>query len=608
MTHLFLFTITPVQSFIMQARKTQDLWAGSRMLSDLIKAVINKIGQEKIIFPNVDGKDLTKIDSLSNRVLAEFNFQKTDEELKKLGQDIEKVISNQIDIFIEKAELKIGTTEYSKIKIEFEKQLKDYFSTFWIFVKVENDDYLKAYEEADRLLGAVKNSRTFTQNPEQGRKCSLSGEQNALVFQHIDNEKIELKKEQNLKNKIEQLERKFVSNCAFVEDNSFGDSEGLSAISYLKRTYKGASSFDSTAKIALLKDLSVFSNGYLDEYKELLGRNFDEQLYFEENLTPKYFTKHKLPLKKLSEAKTQLSKLNYIVKKQERAFTKYYAVLLFDADSMGAWLSGEYLTDKKQLYDFHKHISSLLSNFAEYAKDYVDGNGKDQTKKGRTVYAGGDDYLGFINLYYLFDVMKHLRVEFYNQVSRELKFDKIKSITFELDKDEMYFSAGISIAHYKTPLSEVLMWARKMEKEAKDTTYKNSFGVAALKKSGEIHKSVLSFKDSNDNYFSDSLSEVIRYISTGMYSSKFMNSLERELSLFGKEFQYRGRIMRIETKRLIENSRNKQKTRKSENENLASILELIYDSTDSRTSHEDNHFHTTLSICDFINRKLKGND
>ncbi len=31
--HLFLFTLGPVQSFIAQARKTQDLYAGSETLS-----------------------------------------------------------------------------------------------------------------------------------------------------------------------------------------------------------------------------------------------------------------------------------------------------------------------------------------------------------------------------------------------------------------------------------------------------------------------------------------------------------------------------------------------------------------------------------------------
>ena len=40
MSHLFLFTIGPVQSFIAQARKTRDLKAGSDILSELIREAI----------------------------------------------------------------------------------------------------------------------------------------------------------------------------------------------------------------------------------------------------------------------------------------------------------------------------------------------------------------------------------------------------------------------------------------------------------------------------------------------------------------------------------------------------------------------------------------
>ncbi len=36
--YLFLFTIGPVQSFIAQARKTRDLYAGSAILGEIIDA------------------------------------------------------------------------------------------------------------------------------------------------------------------------------------------------------------------------------------------------------------------------------------------------------------------------------------------------------------------------------------------------------------------------------------------------------------------------------------------------------------------------------------------------------------------------------------------
>jgi CRISPR-associated protein Cmr2 len=51
MRNLLLFTIGPVQSFISQARKTQDLYAGSKLLSVLIGEAIKFVGEDNMIFP-----------------------------------------------------------------------------------------------------------------------------------------------------------------------------------------------------------------------------------------------------------------------------------------------------------------------------------------------------------------------------------------------------------------------------------------------------------------------------------------------------------------------------------------------------------------------------
>ena len=85
--HLFLFTIGPVQSFIAQARKTQDLYAGSKLLSDLIGyglCEVSKIKNTEIIFPNFDTtefkqdcQDSQKIKdrSFPNRFIAKVSIE-----------------------------------------------------------------------------------------------------------------------------------------------------------------------------------------------------------------------------------------------------------------------------------------------------------------------------------------------------------------------------------------------------------------------------------------------------------------------------------------------------------------------------------------------------
>ena len=99
MTHLFLFTIGPVQSFIAQARKTRDLYAGSRLLSELVLTgmdVFVKYGGE-VIFPK------SRSTSQPNRFLGRIDEDKLKEKelngakltLRKLGKNIEKEVESQ---------------------------------------------------------------------------------------------------------------------------------------------------------------------------------------------------------------------------------------------------------------------------------------------------------------------------------------------------------------------------------------------------------------------------------------------------------------------------------------------------------------------------------
>lgn len=64
--YLFLFTIGPVQSFIAQARKTHDLFAGSKIISDLIDAAMVTVGKNNVIFPDANS------DAKPNRFFAKI--------------------------------------------------------------------------------------------------------------------------------------------------------------------------------------------------------------------------------------------------------------------------------------------------------------------------------------------------------------------------------------------------------------------------------------------------------------------------------------------------------------------------------------------------------
>ena len=247
---LFLFTIGPVQSFISQARKTQDFYMGSFILSYFtfiaMKKVIENYGPTSIIYPdlykqplmdwflknkkgleikNFDKRNIT-LPTIPNRFVAIIGT--TDEgEIKNLVNCMKKKIKDEIKNAIEEIfeNLKIELSDNQK-KI-LENQISDFPQTYWVAIswKKGNNDlqiddlkdfftdeklnnwkklhnfakekgefppnigfiYQLIYTALEKSIGARKNLREFEQKEEAGRKCSVCGERNVLFYRDEEN-------------------------------------------------------------------------------------------------------------------------------------------------------------------------------------------------------------------------------------------------------------------------------------------------------------------------------------------------------------------------------------------------------------------------------------
>ncbi|MEO0224007.1 MAG: type III-B CRISPR-associated protein Cas10/Cmr2 [candidate division WOR-3 bacterium] len=165
---LFLFTIGPVQSFISQARKTQDFYMGSFILSYLtfvaIKEIINHFGPTSIIYPDLykqplidwlleeDEKEqkiplrnsyspFVDLPTIPNRFVAIIPL--TDEsKLKEIAQKMKEKIQSEIKAAKERIlnELNLTLTEYQKNI--FDNHLSDFPQIYWVSVpwKIKNRD------------------------------------------------------------------------------------------------------------------------------------------------------------------------------------------------------------------------------------------------------------------------------------------------------------------------------------------------------------------------------------------------------------------------------------------------------------------------------------
>ena len=179
--YLFLFSIGPVQSFIAQARKTQDLYAGSKILSELAKSGLIAAQPKEIIFPS-------KIEnpSLPNRFLCIIETPDARDFGKNIVEKAVRAKWNEIAKYV------LGFAEIKGIK----EQIDAHLDINWAFQEIKSDfsDYTAQYEKIERLLGAVKNARSFSQFNyqsglgEKGRKCSLDGERNVKFYRLNENE------------------------------------------------------------------------------------------------------------------------------------------------------------------------------------------------------------------------------------------------------------------------------------------------------------------------------------------------------------------------------------------------------------------------------------
>lgn len=606
--YLFLFTIGPVQSFIAQVRKTQDLYAGSFLLSHLIDSAMGELAKKegncKFIFPDEN------IEHKPNRFIAEIES----ENIETIGRNLENHVKEEFQ--------RIANDILQKLNLamppNFDNQIKTHLQVNWVAIPLKEDHYVDTYRELENYLGAIKTVRTFQQLEERGRKCSLCGERNVLFYRRTDEEEkggLKLRKE-GLLNKLYVKEEDIEIFKAAEKGNELKiqKGEGLCAVCFSKRfadRYFEENSnytkhFPSTAGIATMDWLTNIPDDAKREYKEYFN-NSDEQLYYEENLREEYLEKydHFKGETSLFNAKEQLKRFYKLKDGNDVAIGKpptYYALVMLDGDNMGKWLSGEFLEDyeKKNLKDFHKKLTKKLGDYADKAEEII------QNPKGRLVYAGGDDVLTFVNLNHLFDVLIELRE----------KFPKFEELGFAIKENhKSAASAGIAIAHYKTPLSEVLKWARRMKHEAKENGGRDAFAMAVLKRSGEIRKVVFKWQ-CDDSSTIEILEDFIkslkpdRHTKQMNFSSTFIRNLGVEFRrLMDEKGKYEHRdIVKTEMRRLIERScmmtRRENETKeaflqrkKKTINDLTGKLDILY-----ANSKSGDNFLSSLDIAYFIER------
>ncbi|SKB01681.1 CRISPR-associated protein, Cmr2 family [Prosthecobacter debontii] len=432
--HLLRFQIGPVQDFIAQARNTRDLWSGSFLLSWLAATGIRHLRKQRgaeFIFPNPEhqpllnelfrAKDLKTLltPSLPNIFVALLREGDARQIAKETADAITREWKNIATAVWDEGR-SLGLRD--RVKERFDSQVDRHLSITWQATPVTGDDlpaYPRDYRLNSRQLDAVRQTRDFRAWNSGGwqttdcEKDSLSGREEAVVGGPDWHDSVS-----------ERYQRFFKH-----------PNDHLGAVNLIKRVWhqaylsKKEAFAEPIQKFKIRSTLAIASRGKQTSDDEDVSLTTSE---------------------------------------------KYLAAIAFDGDSMGKWMSGEFLEEEADLRGHHRAFSTCLSHFAtNKVRDIVE---KDHA--GFLIYAGGDDVVALVPADEALACSRAIR-EAFRAATAEIQGRDQDKRPIQPDA-----SAGIAIAHYKTPLQDLIRAAQAAEKKAKNNG-RSAFSVTLMKRSGE---------------------------------------------------------------------------------------------------------------------------
>lgn len=450
----------PVQSFISEARTTKDLWSGSYLLSSLARAAVHEVLKA---YPNTDSIRPYLDDTAKEALRKSYKGAEIERSIGTFPNLLEMLSEKQEEAIAETAvkgwntlwEMIVGESK-SSIEQLIDAPHRDSFNKIW---HRQVNSLWESYWAIGDYASLVrrKSIRAFSLIPEEGRKCTICGEREAL---------------RGSSSRLADV-RTFWSDMSKalpsvpIKDDG---SERLCTICLIKRTVPETLKklvdsedrpFPSTASLALLpwrhailksKDESVQQG--VDRYLGQLKANgapllrglwrsasdYSSLLDYEGD----YFIPEQLRDEKLGHSTEQHARVHEELKRLKAAaksagiaeHSPYYAILAMDGDSMGETLSKN--PDKK------KSLSEEMTRYARNVAPMVEDSW------GRAIYAGGDDVLALMPAHTVLEAARSLRAGFL-EAMRKTQAEPVPTI-----------SAGIVFSHLSAPLGTVVSRAHTL--------------------------------------------------------------------------------------------------------------------------------------------------
>lgn len=532
MTQILLYTIGPVQSFVGQARRTRDLWAGSFILSwmagQAMFAVIKEL-EGSIAFPVVHNNsgisdELLKaimgeqdhqtpqIGSLPNRFKAVFKENITGSDIgEKVSRYVLQKWKNLGDAVWEEFVGSVEDKGNGTRKI-WEDQINNFWEINWVLGEDKADDCDGSW------LDIRKNWRSHWPIPQGGDHCTLMGDWQELsgyIQTPWQGQKEQLTFWQGLQKhkKLGPLELR--------------DSERLCAISLIKRLFPRLSTdnlkktigwvpggnpsavgnWPSTAYMAAIPWLNNVVatkmtntlNSYAQTVNQAVGDDFYKRLKSEQatnihgldslgkaakldgNLfhfdaldnhraTPLSFKVRKDPLMEPDNEKRARKKIRKKLHEISKILDHKDAQPFYALLVMDGDNMGK-LLQNKNVDQENTNISASLMAFTQKTAAIV------HKHQGVLLYAGGDDVLAMVSMQTAIECARELHKAYTDTFAENKALAPHKTL--------FTASASIVYAHFHTPLKSVLQHGHQaLDIIAKEKNCRDSLVLTVLKPEG----------------------------------------------------------------------------------------------------------------------------
>lgn len=546
-TQLLYISIGPVQEFIASARRCQDLWYGSYLLSQLSEACASAIEadlkhtnasqSQAMIFP----AELSHVSSMESMVANKILFELSNASPER-ARDLARIGKNAVQERLKKEQtLAFGKLMRDPHAQRFfqqnmaEAQLNELIEFAWVSLPV--DQYQRARIDADAILSARKMSKVWTQvswnHGLEVPKSSLDGGRESVIHEDAYNEGspanlrrlfgvkrgerlcgVALLKRLGAMHSADDATSKRV-RPAFHSTSHLAAAPLLTALS--DPTSGAARREALNAYVQALKALNVD----LDRFRVRAGSvcreahvkglhqeeprradrtfaqetgdlarplGFDGYLMYESRLE-EVLSEGLDGFEALSEAERKK-----LVTKAQGSLRACLSTFDLNADSLCKYYAviladGDHMgaaIDAMKTPDQHRALSAHLNKFASACRELVESRG------GSLIYAGGDDVLALVPLHTALDVAHELKTSFEKHLQDFCAHDDVKGLITH----QPTLSVGLSIAHHLDSMSYALNLARGAERKAKEAG-RNALSIVVSRRSGGDYEAVGSWSSSS---------------------------------------------------------------------------------------------------------------